>query len=276
MTESKKKSRMLTLPAGRLGKAAFFLEIILSLLIAACAVWFAVSCILIYTDGGESPFTRELVSEHLGRIAPISLFTLLLTVCLGILSYFTEKKKQKNIPIRRKTLLSIMKKKLTRGALSESFIRIEENEKKNRITILSIALSVSAVFAAVALIFILNPSRYSLDEVNLDIAYSVVIGLISTLLITAASFVSIHFMNRSYAREIEAAKAELKLQKSNVSEKSEEINKASELEGHTAVLVRAIIFTVAVAFIISGILNGGMSDVLGKAVRICTECIGLG
>ena len=25
-----------------------------------------------------------------------------------------------------------------------------------------------------------------------------------------------------------------------------------------------------------GVLNGGMADVLGKAIRICTECIGLG
>ena len=28
--------------------------------------------------------------------------------------------------------------------------------------------------------------------------------------------------------------------------------------------------------ILLGILNGGMADVLGKAIRICTECIGLG
>jgi hypothetical protein len=29
-------------------------------------------------------------------------------------------------------------------------------------------------------------------------------------------------------------------------------------------------------FIVLGIVNGGMADVLNKAIKICTECIGLG
>jgi hypothetical protein len=32
----------------------------------------------------------------------------------------------------------------------------------------------------------------------------------------------------------------------------------------------------AVALVILGVFNGGMADVLGKAIKICTECIGLG
>jgi DMSO reductase anchor subunit len=40
--------------------------------------------------------------------------------------------------------------------------------------------------------------------------------------------------------------------------------------------VRAVILAVGILFVVLGILNGGMADVLGKAVRICTECIGLG
>jgi hypothetical protein len=39
---------------------------------------------------------------------------------------------------------------------------------------------------------------------------------------------------------------------------------------------RLAILTIALVFVGVGILNGGMADVLGKAVRICTECIGLG
>nr|MBE6545081.1 thioredoxin [Oscillospiraceae bacterium] len=33
---------------------------------------------------------------------------------------------------------------------------------------------------------------------------------------------------------------------------------------------------VALILIAAGIFNGGMEDVLQKAVKICTECIGLG
>lgn len=64
-------------------------------------------------------------------------------------------------------------------------------------------------------------------------------------------------------------------------------------EGHTAVrgdaplppprvsprgqmLVRVGLLVAALALITLGICNGSMQDVLEKAVRICTECIGLG
>ena len=33
---------------------------------------------------------------------------------------------------------------------------------------------------------------------------------------------------------------------------------------------------VSITLIILGILNGGALDVLAKAVRICSECVGLG
>ena len=43
----------------------------------------------------------------------------------------------------------------------------------------------------------------------------------------------------------------------------------------TAVLRRAL-YAAAVLFIVLGVLNGGLHDVLVKAIHICTECIGLG
>lgn len=41
-------------------------------------------------------------------------------------------------------------------------------------------------------------------------------------------------------------------------------------------VARIAVFAVAALFIGLGILNGGLWDVLVKAVNICTECIGLG
>lgn len=40
--------------------------------------------------------------------------------------------------------------------------------------------------------------------------------------------------------------------------------------------LRAALYLAALALLVAGILNGGMYDVLVKAVNICTECIGLG
>lgn len=39
---------------------------------------------------------------------------------------------------------------------------------------------------------------------------------------------------------------------------------------------RLVVFCVAVAFVVVGIINGDAGNVLMKAINICTECIGLG
>jgi hypothetical protein len=38
----------------------------------------------------------------------------------------------------------------------------------------------------------------------------------------------------------------------------------------------AALFCAAAVLIVLGVLNGGARDVLAKAVKICSECIGLG
>ena len=40
--------------------------------------------------------------------------------------------------------------------------------------------------------------------------------------------------------------------------------------------VRIGLGVIGVAFVVLGIANGGMADVLAKAIEICTQCIGLG
>ena len=40
--------------------------------------------------------------------------------------------------------------------------------------------------------------------------------------------------------------------------------------------VSIVLFSFALLFNLIGIINGGMKDVLIKAINICTECIGLG
>ena len=44
----------------------------------------------------------------------------------------------------------------------------------------------------------------------------------------------------------------------------------------TILILRAVLLAAAVCLIAAGVSNGGAQDVFVKAVRICTECIGLG
>ena len=45
---------------------------------------------------------------------------------------------------------------------------------------------------------------------------------------------------------------------------------------HPILVLRIIVGCLGVAFVIAGICNGSMRDMLNKAIRICSECIGLG
>lgn len=45
---------------------------------------------------------------------------------------------------------------------------------------------------------------------------------------------------------------------------------------HRIAAVRTIIGCLGVAFVIAGVCDGGMRDMLNKAIKICRECIGLG
>lgn len=61
--------------------------------------------------------------------------------------------------------------------------------------------------------------------------------------------------------------------------KSSDSHRQSHAPSDKAVLLRTIrfaILTVALVFIVVGIFNGSANDVLTKAIKICTECIGLG
>ena len=53
-------------------------------------------------------------------------------------------------------------------------------------------------------------------------------------------------------------------------------NVADERTKESVSRVRLVVLVLAIVFIVIGIFNGSMGDVLIKASKICTECIGLG
>ena len=88
---------------------------------------------------------------------------------------------------------------------------------------------------------------------------------------------------KSMQRETEAGKARAAAEKEAGTVKDPEAVREDGRIYHTApetakrrVPARRVLLAAAVLFIVMGIGNGGMKDVLVKAIRICTECVGLG
>lgn len=61
-----------------------------------------------------------------------------------------------------------------------------------------------------------------------------------------------------------------------MNEKLPSVEKGLSRERRSMRFVRVLLYTIAAAFIVLGVMNGGLHDVLVKATNICTECIGLG
>ena len=89
-----------------------------------------------------------------------------------------------------------------------------------------------------------------------------------------ALMVSTVLQEKSMRREIEAAKEQRKLEK-NTGVQPESERKTEKARGSVR-LLRAALLVLAVALILAGVYNGSARDVFGKAVKICTACVGLG
>ncbi|MBR2651015.1 MAG: hypothetical protein IKD45_05075 [Clostridia bacterium] len=250
--------------------------LILSAVIIAAGIALAVSCITIYRSGAESPFTREIIGTHLKKTAPFTVTALLMTVGGGIMSLVFDIKEKRSLggASEKRTFL-ILKSKLTAYTPSEKYTEADKNELGAVKRLWLIFAAACILISTPALIYILSFGRYTKDNYNTEVAYSAVAAFGAMILSAAAYFVISVFMKRVTLRRIALLKEELTAAKAE-GRISGDGGALAKNEGHTKDIARLAIIALAVVLIIIGISNGGMADVLGKAVQICTECIGLG
>ena len=236
----------------------------MAVLSAACAVCLIFSCVDIYKSGAFSP---EAISFAFSKIAlPIYLF--LIGVIAGIIVWiFSE---ESEVKVRSTIDPRITSRKL-RARLSkiEGAKKITVRERRVRIISLCVAVTLCVTSAIYPLIHILNRDHFSNTDVNAEIiaATLTVIPFLLVCFISLAVYSKIE--NDSFKREI----ADLKALGGKFSTEAP----AKYAENRRAlILVRIAVAIVAITFIVLGVLNGGANDVLQKAIKICTECIGLG
>ena len=248
---------------------------ILSCLVVLTGVCFAVSCVTIY-QSGETPFSRESVAIHFQKIA-IPVFLCLVGIVGGmvlslLLPLSQKKEKAKADP----------KKNLSRVwdgfSLSSCDADIKskiENKRRGRKALRIVIAVICVLCAALALIYVLNPVNYSLEELNHDILVAALVAFSASAIALLACYIATFVEKVSIVREIEL----VKLAKGDRKKETKTRHKKEQpgfWKKHGILLIRLVVLAVGIAFVILGVFNGGAADVLGKAVRICTECIGLG
>lgn len=249
--------------------------ILLSLLLVVSGILLMISCYNIY-QLGDRPFTPESISEAFSKIQAIIYVTLGGIAIGAILKIFLpidEPKFKANIaPI---TTLKRLEGKYDLSACEKADIATYTKARVIRIVLKVIAIALCTIFSLPVLIVALIPASYTMEynQSVVTLCYLIIPAFIVCALFALAYVYSNEILINTQISSLKALIADGKVQKREVTECS--ACKRRKERYHIAA-ARIIVAIVAVIFIVLGIFNGGMEDVLSKAINICTECIGLG
>ena len=134
-------------------------------------------------------------------------------------------------------------------------------EEKQRRLAAAICGAVCALCAVPAALYLLNIANFTSWELE---------SVMGAMLLNVGPWLVVRAQvcYKSISREAEAASQAPKL--------AQPLPKKPTNAGKGRMILRGVLYIAATALIVCGIANGGMRDVLVKAINICTECIGLG
>ena len=246
--------------------------IVLSVMLIVTGILLMVSCVSVY-QMGTRPFTTQNISAAFSKIAVVVWITVGAVLAGGILALILPEEKKKPLALKdKKDTLARLLGRLNPEAIREDLRAKMDGEKKFCKYLRIAAILLSVAVAIPALVYVLNFKHFEADYDQ-----SVIKACLWVLPCTFASMgialtCSI-LENASIERQIALAKtAMIETRDSLVSPAVKE----NKQDNRIVTIVRIAIAAAAIIFMVAGIPNGGMADVLSKAINICTECIGLG
>lgn len=261
-------------------RIGFYYSLILSVSLLLTAVLFIASCISIYRMG-DGAFTTENIGKSFGKILIPVIVAVALTVGGAVISIVLnlEGDKLRSVPDSARTL-QIIDKRLSLSDTSDSNTLAVLAERNFRRTVSIVITALYTVGTILSLFYVLDPDNYGniLDESfnpNRDVLGAALAIIICLAIPFIASIVSVILFDKSRKREIAFAKKVI----AGGAKGEESASSDSFLlrnEKNLVLIFRVSILALSFLFILLGAFNGGYSDVLSKAVKICQECIGIG
>ena len=256
--------------------------ICLSVIITLTALSIILSCYAIY-NGGDGEFSREIVAEYFSKIAVLVFLCLagivgsiVLLICLPVQKEPAGKENIKNPKAHPNYFMSRerLAQKVDLDSCDTDLAEKIKEERSDRRIMTCVCIGFPAITSIPLLIYLCNSQNYDKYLINQSIIPAVIFTLIWCAF-AAVFCITLSIITRiSLKSEIEYLKQAISLG-AVAPEKTADPAKTKK---ETIIMwsVRGVILTLAIIFIAVGIFNGGMADVLGKAIRLCTECIGLG
>lgn len=235
-------------------------------LVVIVGIAMIISCVMIH-GSGDRPFSREVIALALSKLAIPCLVCLVLIVGSIVLHIVlpVEEEKAKGI-VRNSDLLQ---------RYAANFSQLSENDQKQmqketslRRTLKLVTAIIIAALAVYPILYFADVSHFGVTDINGDIMSAVLVALIPAAVSLVLVYLCGLLCDASIQRQIDICK--------NNSLKAAKIPHQESKNVKYMGAVRCVLIVAAAALIILGIANDGVADVLGKAIRICTECIGLG
>lgn len=223
------------------------------------AILLICSIIGIY-QSGEHAFTRESIAAAFRSIALPCYLCLATLVGGGLLHILLPVSDSKTKPIRDEAQL--LQRYFSSDFTNDQILSLQKKRK-----IMAIAFwSATSLLSLYPICYLLNSANFGVSDITADVAKATIVVAIPACLVFVGAIICSHFDHILVQKLIAIFK-----------ENGIKPTKVENDEKKTSLLpIRLIVAALAVAFIILGIVNEGYVDVLGKAIKICTECIGLG
>lgn len=267
-------------------KIRLYYGIFLSVFTAVLGILFIFTAVKILADGNwvQGAYSRELVMQ---RLFPISFpfYIWIAAIIAGFVLSLIYPFKEKNVKrtderVIKNRLQSIMPE--GSGEEYDDGLKKIYVEKRSRIIVYSVCGAVCLAGVIASFIYLFTPGNFNTGTLNASML-NMLINIGPWLFAAVACCIGMTLYEKySLLREIDCLKNLIKSGKGNPVVKNggqnvflSKVKKFFSLK-YTKYGIRAGIAVISVTFIILGIFNEGVNDVLTKAINICTECIGLG
>ncbi len=267
-------------------KIRLIYAVTLSVFTALIGVLFITQVLRIYYSGADKPYSYELVSIRLGEIAvPVIVWLVAVIGGAVVWAIFPENKKVTAVTDERVTLEKLKNRLPELGEEYAEQKQTMAKKAKTRTLIKAICAGLCVLSAIVCALYVFDFRNYPVEDNGSKVTAEVLkmVGAVLPWLIACFLFCIGATMYESKLLKEETALVKFLIAdnakkgvivKAKRGEKQEKVGLFSSK--NLVLYARVALLCLGVVFVVVGVFNGGMKDVFAKAIKICTECIGLG
>ena len=257
------------MPQDKVKRIHLIYGIVASVLIVALGVVLIIACRDIYTSGPR-PYTRAAIGAKLVDMAPLLILNLI-AIIGGIALTITLPLPRAKTKAVRDEMVTMQKLAAKAGTPSEPQKQYIEREQRMRWYSRVLTAGFFGGLMAKPAFYLLDKSHFPAADPTAEIMAAAIIALPPVIIGLLGCFICSLLTKRSILKETEIYK--------QIIASGNKVTPAPASDTSKPVLLKTVRFAVlmvALVFIVVGIFNGSANDVLTKAIKICTECIGLG